>query len=179
MVDNGDRIEAYNPVNEVNRTDRPSLKLRVVLLFYRPVLASNNRSLEIVFHDLEGGRITGIVKSMHLKSFENRFIQGRVYAISPNTYHVDYNSGKFLTTLHNFKIIIHDQSIVVDIPEESFFPDFMFDFSDFSDFVDPNTVNETHLFDVIGKVVEIHGAQERQFNGRSTRFIEIVLEDLS
>ncbi|KAL3638565.1 hypothetical protein CASFOL_017936 [Castilleja foliolosa] len=116
---------------------------------------------------------------MHLKLFENRFIEGRVYAIRTNTYQVNYNSGKFLTTLHNFKIIIHDQSIVVDIPEESFFPDFMFNFSDFSDFVDPNTVNETHLFDVIGKVVEIHGAQERQFNGRSTRFIEIVLEDLS
>ncbi|KAL3638564.1 hypothetical protein CASFOL_017935 [Castilleja foliolosa] len=49
MADNGDRIEAYSPVSEVNRTDRPSLKLRVVLLFYRPALASNNRSLEIGF----------------------------------------------------------------------------------------------------------------------------------
>ncbi|KAL3621852.1 hypothetical protein CASFOL_034338 [Castilleja foliolosa] len=179
MGDNGDRIEAYSPVSEVNRVDRPSLKLRVVRRFYRPALASNNTSMEIVFHDLEGGRITGIVKSMHLKSFENRFIQGRVYAIMTNTYHVENNSTKFPTTLHNFKIIIHAQSFVVDIPEESFFPDFMFDFRDFSDLLDPNTVNEAHLFDVIGKVVEIHGAQEKKFNGRSQRFIEIVLEDLT
>ncbi|KAL3640931.1 hypothetical protein CASFOL_015899 [Castilleja foliolosa] len=52
MADNGDRIEAYSPVSEVNMIDRPSLKLRVVRCFYRPAVASN-MSLEIVFHDLE------------------------------------------------------------------------------------------------------------------------------
>ncbi|KAL3625904.1 hypothetical protein CASFOL_030433 [Castilleja foliolosa] len=178
MGDTG-RGQASRPVSEVTRTEKPSLKLRVVRRFYRQGLVSNNRSLEIVFHDLEGGRITGIVKSMHLKSFDDRFIQGRVYAIRTNTYHVENNSGKFLTTLHKFKIIIHAKSFVIDMPEESFFPDFMFNFRDFNDLVDPNKVDETHLFDVIGKVVEIHGAQEKEFNGRSARLIEIVLEDLS
>ncbi|KAL3648628.1 hypothetical protein CASFOL_005031 [Castilleja foliolosa] len=177
MGDNG-RGQASRPVSEVSRNERPSLKLRVVRRFYRQGLVSNNRSLEIVFHDLEGGRITGIVKSMHLKSFEDRFIQGRVYAIRTNTYHVENNLGKFLTTLHRFKIIIHAKSFIVDIPDESFFPNFMFNFRDFSDLADPNQVDETHLFDVIGKVVEIHGAQE-EFNGRRARLIEIVLEDLS
>ncbi|KAL3655967.1 hypothetical protein CASFOL_000363 [Castilleja foliolosa] len=153
MGDNEKSLLASRPVKEVTRTQRPSLKLRVVRRFYRDV-STTKKSLEIVFHDLEGGRITGVVKSMHLKNYDSRFIQGRVYAIRTNTYKVETNSGNF-------------------------FPDFMFNFRSFSTLQDPNNVDLTELFDVIDKVVEIHAAQEREIDYKVVRLIEIVLEDLS
>ncbi|KAL3648867.1 hypothetical protein CASFOL_005270 [Castilleja foliolosa] len=174
-----EKCQASRPVKEVNRTDRPSLKLRVVRRFYRSGASPNSKSLEIVFHDLEGGRITGIVKSMHLQSYDARFIQGRVYAIRTNTYYVENNTGKFLTTLHKFKIVIHAKTFMIDMPEESFFPDFMFDFRNFKTLDDPNNVDETHLFDVIGRVTEIHSEKEIQVDSKPIRLIEIILEDLS
>ncbi|KAL3621676.1 hypothetical protein CASFOL_036588 [Castilleja foliolosa] len=178
MGDNGKSLLASRPVKEVTRTQRPSLKLRVVRRFYRGV-STTKKSLEIVFHDLEGGRITGAVKSMHLKNYDSRFIQGRVYAIRTNTYKVESNSGKFLTAPHKCKIVINEVTSVHDMPQESFFSDFMFNFRSFSTLQDPNNVDLTELFDVIGKVVEIHAAQEREIDYKVVRLIEIVLEDLS
>ncbi|KAL3640293.1 hypothetical protein CASFOL_015261 [Castilleja foliolosa] len=178
MADNGKNLLASRPVREVTRTNKPSLKLRVVRRFYRGV-TTNRKALEIVFHDLEGGRITGVVKSMHVKNYDNRFIQGRVYAIRTNTYKVETNSGKFLTAPHPFKIIINGVTSVHDMPQESFFPDFMFNFRSFATLQDPNNVDLTELFDIIGKVVEIHAAQEREIDFKIVRLIEIVLEDLS
>ncbi|KAL3621800.1 hypothetical protein CASFOL_034286 [Castilleja foliolosa] len=138
---------------------------------------SNNKSLEIVFHDSEGGRITGIVKFINLKLLDSRFTQGRVYAIKG--YYVENNMGKFLSTLAKYRIIINAKSLVIEMPEESYFPDFMFDFRNFVTLVDPDKVDETLLFDVIGKVTEIHNPQEKTFSGRRARLIEIVIEDLS
>ncbi|KAL3615932.1 hypothetical protein CASFOL_040226 [Castilleja foliolosa] len=178
MADNGKNLLDSRPVREVTRTNRPSLKLRVVRRFYRGV-STTKKALEIIFHDLEGGRITGVVKSMHLKNYDNRFIQGRVYAIRTNTYKVETNSGKFLTAPHEFKIIINGVTSVHDMPQESFFPDFMFNFRSFSTLQDPNNVDLTELFDIFGKVVEIHAAQEREIDFKVVRLIEIVLEDLS
>ncbi|KAL3656122.1 hypothetical protein CASFOL_000518 [Castilleja foliolosa] len=63
------------PVKEVDRSNKPPLKVRIVRRFYRTGAASNKRSLEIVFHDSEGGRITGIVKSLNLELLDNRFVQ--------------------------------------------------------------------------------------------------------
>ncbi|KAL3621862.1 hypothetical protein CASFOL_034348 [Castilleja foliolosa] len=178
MGDSG-KNQASRPVREVNKNHKPTLKLRVVRRFYRGGGSLKNKSLEIVFHDVEDGRITGVVKTDHLKAHDDRFIQGRVYAIRPNTYHVESNSGTYLTSFHKFKIVIHSRTKVYDMPHESFFPDFMFNFRSFDTLVDPNYLDETHLFDIIGKVVEIHGVQEREFQGKNVRLIEIVLEDLS
>ncbi|KAL3619716.1 hypothetical protein CASFOL_034628 [Castilleja foliolosa] len=165
------------PIKDVDRTNKPCLKLRVVRRFYRTGAGRDNRSLEIVFHDSEGGRITGIVKQLNLKFFDNRFTQGRVYSIKG--YYVENNIGKFLTTLAKFRIVIHAKTWLIEMPQECFFPDYMFDFRNFGTLVDVDKVDETLLFDVIGKVTVIHNPQEKEFSGRRARLIEIVLQDLS
>ncbi|KAL3623237.1 hypothetical protein CASFOL_032053 [Castilleja foliolosa] len=135
MATKGSSGPVTRPVKDIRRENKPAIKVRVVRRFYRGA-NSSNKSLEIVFHDIEGGRITGVVKNSHLASLDHKIVQGRVYGIRGNNYYVENNTGKYLTTLHK-------------------------------------------LFDVIGKVNEIHNAQERDFHGRSARLIEMVLEDLS
>ncbi|KAL3654591.1 hypothetical protein CASFOL_001576 [Castilleja foliolosa] len=86
------------PVKEVDRSNKPPLKVRVVRRFYRTGAASNKRSLEIVFHD--SGRITGIVKSLNLELLDNRFVQdviGKVTEIH-NPQEKEF-SGKRLASL--------------------------------------------------------------------------------
>ncbi|KAL3625337.1 hypothetical protein CASFOL_030791 [Castilleja foliolosa] len=178
MATKGSSGPVTRPVKDIRRESKPAIKVRVVRRFYRGA-NSSNKSLEIVFHDIEGGRITGVVKNSHLASLDHKIVQGRVYGIRGNNYYVENNTGKYLTTLHKFRIVLHGLTKLVEIPEESFFPDFMFDFRNFITLADPDTIDETQLFDVIGKVNEIHNAQERDFHGRSARLIEIVLEDLS
>ncbi|KAL3652317.1 hypothetical protein CASFOL_001998 [Castilleja foliolosa] len=165
------------PVKEITRQHRPHLRVRIVRRFYRGASAKS-KSLEIVFHDLEGGSITAIVKPPHLSLFDERLVQGRVYGIKTNTYHLENNSGKFLTSLHKLRIVFQLKTHLVDVPDECFFPDYMFDFRDFATLVDPDTIDETLLFDVIAKVSEIHEAREKVFYGKETKLIEIVLEDL-
>ncbi|KAL3615143.1 hypothetical protein CASFOL_040804 [Castilleja foliolosa] len=179
MATKGSSGPVTRPVKEIRRENKPAIKVRVVRRFYRGG-NSSNKSLEIVFHDLEGGRITGhVVKSYHLASLDAKIVQGRVYGIRKNNYYVENNTGKYLTTLHKFRIVLHGLTKLVEIPEESFFPDFMFDFRNFNTLANPDTIDETLLFDVIGKVIEIHNAQERDFHGKNARLIEMVLEDLS
>ncbi|KAL3648220.1 hypothetical protein CASFOL_007644 [Castilleja foliolosa] len=165
------------PVKEITRQHRPHLRVRVVRRFYRGP-SSRNKYLEIVFHDLEGGRITAVVKPPHLSLFDQRLVQGRVYGIKTNTYHLENNHGKFLTSLHKLRIVFQPKTHLVDLLEEFFFPEFMFDFRDFATLVDPDTIDETLLFDVIGKVTEIHEAREMEFSGNKTKLMEIVLENL-
>ncbi|KAL3654632.1 hypothetical protein CASFOL_001617 [Castilleja foliolosa] len=178
MATKGSSGPVTRPVKDIRRENKPAIKVRVVRRFYRGA-NSSNKSLEIVFHDIEGGRITGVVKNSHLASLDHKIVQGRVYGIRGNNYYVENNTGKYLTTLHKFRIVLHGLTKLVEIPEESFFPDFMFDFRNFITLADPDTIDETQLFDVIGKVNEIRNAQERDFHGRSARLIEMVLEDLS
>ncbi|KAL3626704.1 hypothetical protein CASFOL_029447 [Castilleja foliolosa] len=170
---------AFRLIKDVNRTNKPNLKLRVVRCIMKTGFENKEggSTLEVVFHDKEGGRITGVVKKINMRMFEKRFIEGRVYGI--RSYYIENNSGRFRSTLAQFKIVFHAKTLLIDFPEEHFFPDYIFDFRDFATLVDVNTVDETMLFDIIGKVNAIHNPQEREINGRRVRLIEIILEDLS
>ncbi|KAL3627833.1 hypothetical protein CASFOL_028248 [Castilleja foliolosa] len=163
----------FRLIKDVDRNSRHALKLRVVRIISRSGYdkKDNKSSLEIVFHDQEGGRMTGIVKKMNVKLFESRLTEGRVYGI--RNYYVENNSGNFRTSLAKFKIVFNAKTMFAKFPDEHFFPDFMFDFRPFSTLVDINNV------DVIGKVNEIHNPQDKEFSGKRARLIEIILEDLS
>ncbi|KAL3639807.1 hypothetical protein CASFOL_014775 [Castilleja foliolosa] len=169
----------FRLIKDVDRTNKPPLKLRVVRKYLRAGFENRENSsyLEIVFHDSEGGRITAIVKKINLRLFENKFIEGRVYGIK--TYYVENNNGRFKTSLAKFRIVFHAKTFVAKYPEEIVFPDFLFDFRDYATLVDIDKVDETLLFDIIGKVREIHNPQEKEFGGKRARLIEVVLEDLS
>ncbi|KAL3626707.1 hypothetical protein CASFOL_029450 [Castilleja foliolosa] len=163
------------PVKEIDRSNRPCLKLRVVRQFYKNAQTSNNKSLGIVFHERRA--YNRHCEVFNLKLLDSRFTQVRVYAVKG--YYVKNNMGKFLSTLAKCRIIINAKSLVIEMSEESFVPDFMFDFRNFVTLVDPDKVDETLLFDVNGKVTEIHNPQEKTFSRRRARLIEIILEDLS
>ncbi|KAL3628140.1 hypothetical protein CASFOL_027186 [Castilleja foliolosa] len=169
----------FRLIKDVDRNSRHSLKLRVVRIISRSGYdkKDNKSSLEIVFHDQEGGQITGIVKKINVKLFDNRLTEGRVYGI--RNYCVENDSGNFRTSLAKFKIVFNAKTMLAKFPDEHFSPDFMFDFRPFSTLADINNVDETLLFDVIGKVNEIHNPQEKEFSEKRARLIEIILEDLS
>ncbi|KAL3616591.1 hypothetical protein CASFOL_039981 [Castilleja foliolosa] len=170
---------AFRLIKDVDRTNKPNLKLRVVRCITKAGFANKDSgsTLEVIFHDKEGGRITGVVKQINMRLYQNRFIEGRVYGV--RSYYIENNTGRFRTTLAQFKLVFHAKTLLIEFPEEHFFPNYMFDFRDYATLVDVNKVDETLLFDVIGKVNEIHNPQERGFSGKRVRLIEIVLEDLS
>ncbi|KAL3618598.1 hypothetical protein CASFOL_037680 [Castilleja foliolosa] len=169
---------AFRLIKDVDRTNKPNLKLRVVRCITKAGFGNKDSgsTLEVIFHDKEGGRITGVVKQINMRLYENRFIEGRVYGV--RSYYIENNRGRFRTTLAQFKLVFHAKTLLIEFPEEHFFPNYMLDFRDYATLVDINKVDETLLFDVIGKVNEIHNPQEREFNGRRVRLIEIILEDL-
>ncbi|GER48100.1 replication protein A 70 kDa DNA-binding subunit [Striga asiatica] len=72
---------AWGNIKQVTRTNRPMLKLRVVRVFLRTNQYSSYKNLlEIVFHDNEGGQITGIVRAINIPTFKDEFEEGAVYA---------------------------------------------------------------------------------------------------
>ncbi|GER37446.1 replication protein A 70 kDa DNA-binding subunit [Striga asiatica] len=131
----------WGKLKSVNRTDKPYLKLRAVRVFERTFDAKFKNVLEIVFHDEEGHRMAGMIRSVNIPKFKDFIIEDEVYAI--RNYQVESNIGMNFNTLK-----------------------------------DPNNVDESTLFDVIGIVVEIGPVAIKEIKGVPTRMIIFHLMDL-
>ncbi|GER39290.1 replication protein A 70 kDa DNA-binding subunit A [Striga asiatica] len=75
--------KAWGNIKQVTRTNMPMLKLRVVRVFQRTNEYSSYKNiLEIVFHDIEGGQITGIVRAVNIPTFKDEFEEEKVQVTS-------------------------------------------------------------------------------------------------
>ncbi|KZV25510.1 replication protein A 70 kDa DNA-binding subunit B-like [Dorcoceras hygrometricum] len=151
-----------------------ALKLRLVRCYELPAYEkSGDFTLECVFHDKEGDRIHASVKKPVLDKVRHILKDGHLFAIKNII--VAENRMKYKTTTSKYKINFITKTHVCEIFDDSF-PSIMFDFKSFND-VKNAEIEETMLFDVIGQVVARDSPQSREFGGRETRLLDIVLQD--
>ncbi|KAK6124574.1 hypothetical protein DH2020_041683 [Rehmannia glutinosa] len=154
-----------------------AMKLRLVRLYEKPVYnnPSQIQSLECVFHDSEGDRIYGTIKKSHIAQFKNQLNESRVYAIK--YFGVAYYTDKYKTTATKYKLQFHGKTQVFEL-DDSAIPRILFNFKSFRDLSSSENIDETILFDIIGRVVAMQSAQSKELGGKLTRFIDLTLEDL-
>ncbi|CAA0826996.1 Unknown protein, partial [Striga hermonthica] len=121
-----------------------------------------------------GHRMAGQIRSVNIPKFKDFIKEGEVYAI--RNYQVDSNIGLYRSTMHKFKMVIHGMTEILKFKGD--FPYFRFDFRNFVTLQDPNNVDESTLFDIIGVVVEIGSVAIKEFNGVPTKMIVFHLIDL-
>ncbi|KAM7519838.1 hypothetical protein LguiB_018800 [Lonicera macranthoides] len=153
------------------------LKVRVVRLWETPCFEDKSQTytIEMVFVDSQGGRIHATIKKSLLQSFKTLIREGQLYVI--RNFVVGYNNLKYKTTSHKYKLNFMPRTNVVNVVDESF-PSHNYTFRSFVDISSASDLDENELFDVIGEVVGKDNAKLQEYNGRMSKLIDIMLEDL-
>ncbi|KAH6772779.1 hypothetical protein C2S51_011183 [Perilla frutescens var. frutescens] len=153
-----------------------AMKLRLIRRYEVSTFGNreNISSLECVFHDLEGNRIHAHIKQPFIKKNQAMLSEGSIYALKD--FMLADNNLKFKTSAAEFKIRFITKTKVCEVFDDDF-PNFMFSFKPFNQLIGVETIDEGHLFDIIGRVVSRCSLQTKDLVGRGTKLIDIVLED--
>ncbi|GER41316.1 replication protein A 70 kDa DNA-binding subunit, partial [Striga asiatica] len=153
------------------------LKLRLIWCYDKTFI--NDRTcvykFDCVFHDSEGMRLHATIKKNIMNQFKPKLKEGKVYRL--RDFIVENNNGKYKTSIFEYRIKFYGKTKCTEINERSF-PNFMFEFKSFEQLTSATHIDENHLFDVIGRVVSRQPPQIEEIDGRTSRFVEVVLEDL-
>ncbi|XP_019178600.1 PREDICTED: uncharacterized protein LOC109173760 [Ipomoea nil] len=155
---------------------RQALKLWVVRAYQIPERSgpSKIRSKEIVFHDEEGSFLHAHVPKEYVEKYLSYFSEGSVYAIK--NFCVITNFYSYKTSPQKYMIKFNYQTMVKDLKNAKF-PMKMYRLNSFKEIKSNEGLDEKHLFDVIGRVIEIHCPQEKLINGKNSRLIDFTIED--
>ncbi|KAH6793922.1 hypothetical protein C2S52_004399 [Perilla frutescens var. hirtella] len=155
-----------------------AMKLRLIRRYEVSTFGNreNISSLECVFHDLEGNRIHAHIKQPFIKKNQAMLSEGSIYALKD--FMLADNNLKFKTSAAEFKIRFITKTKVCEVFDDDF-PNFMFSFKPFNQLIGVETIDEGHLFDIIGRVVSRCSLQTKDLVGRGTKLIDIVLEDFN
>ncbi|GER32363.1 replication protein A 70 kDa DNA-binding subunit [Striga asiatica] len=167
--------QPFGLIRQIQRSKRFMLKVRAIRIFEKSFDSNYRRQLEIVFHDEEGTRISGIIRGVHLSKMAGYFHECGIYKI--RNYYLDSNIDKYRSTAAKYKLLIHTDTEVLEI--HAYFPSWHFQFRSFADFQDVENVDESYLFDVIGMVIEIHPVQSKWVHGQKSQMIVFSLMDLN
>ncbi|GER52504.1 replication protein A 70 kDa DNA-binding subunit [Striga asiatica] len=153
------------------------LKLRLIRCYNKTFINDRNcvYGFDCVFHDSEGMRLHATMKKNIMNQFKPKLKEGKVYRL--RDFIVENNSGKYKTSIFEYRIKFYGKTKCTEINERSF-PNFMFEFKSFEQLTSATHIDENHLFDVIGRVVSRQPPQIKEIDGRNSRFVEVVLEDL-
>ncbi|XP_073153264.1 replication protein A 70 kDa DNA-binding subunit A-like [Henckelia pumila] len=153
-----------------------ALKLRLLRCYKQPVFQKETFGIECVFHDEEGSRIHGNIKKEEMiKRLMPILKEGQIFAIKNMV--IVQNGMTYKTTQNEYKLIFSTDTNFCEVFDDTF-PNFMFQFKPFSTLtIAGDVVDETTLFDVIGRLVAINSPQNKETNGRTRRLIDFVLED--
>ncbi|GER36666.1 replication protein A1-like protein [Striga asiatica] len=134
--------QPFGLIRQIQRSKRFMLKLRAIRIFEKSFDSNYRRQLEIVFHDEEGTRISGIIRGIHLSKMVGYFHECGVYKIQ--NYYLDSNIDKYRSTAAKYKLLTHSDTKVLEM--HAYFPSWHFQFRSFDDFQDVENVNESYLF---------------------------------
>nr|GME05898.1 replication protein A 70 kDa DNA-binding subunit D-like [Ipomoea batatas] len=164
----------YVLVEELDK-DRTSVAIRLRAVRTYNVWHSRGRdqikSRECVFHDEVGSYIHLHIPGKSV-SPKNDFVEGNVYCIK-----------NFLLVAHYYCYKTCEGEYMMKVFSETLikpykgcdFPRYMYRLKPFEVL---NTLDANILVDVIGRVVEIYSPLEKLINGRPSRLIDFVIEDL-
>ncbi|XP_073158107.1 replication protein A 70 kDa DNA-binding subunit B-like [Henckelia pumila] len=167
----------FRLIREVNTSNMHwALKLRLVRSYDLPAYGNKgNPTLECIFHDKEGSRIHATIKDGILEKVKPILKEGHLYAVKNVI--VAENMLKYKTTKNEYKINFFSKTNICEIFDDDF-PSIMFQFKSFKDLKNEYVIDQTKFYDVIGKMVSRDAPQNREVNGRATKLIDFILEDL-
>ncbi|GER34289.1 hypothetical protein STAS_10501, partial [Striga asiatica] len=82
--------QAFGLIEEINRSKRPMLKVRIVRMFYQNKGSTFKSHLELILHDRTGKRITAFLRAVYLPDFKEKSIEENMVILIRN-YQVDSN----------------------------------------------------------------------------------------
>ncbi|KAH6761449.1 hypothetical protein C2S52_000220 [Perilla frutescens var. hirtella] len=147
------------------------LELRLIRCYKN----SNSGAIECVFHDRQAARIHVTIPGSNTEKFNHRLIEGSVYALID--FVIGLNIMKYRTTSCIHKIIIFKHSRLFEVFHEEF-PKSLFELKTFKDIANMDIVGESAMFDVMGTIVSHYRPQHKEINGKITKLMDVVLEDL-
>ncbi|XP_031101922.1 uncharacterized protein LOC116005825 [Ipomoea triloba] len=159
------KMGMYCVANELSTfKNKSAMKLRVIRTYLVPLRRGSLeiKSQEIVFHDSEGTVIHAHVPKTLV---ENTVIHAHV----PKTL-------TYKTSMHEYMLQFNHETIMKEIRSDKF-PWHMYRLKPFNSLKGNPTLDDKHLIDIIGRIVQIHGPQEKIIGGHNTRLIDFVLED--
>nr|GMC82681.1 replication protein A 70 kDa DNA-binding subunit B-like [Ipomoea batatas] len=130
------------------------------------------KSRECVFHDEAGSYIHLHIPGKSV-SPKNDFVEGNVYCIKKFLLVADWYCYKTCEGEYMMKVF---SETLVKPYKGCDFPRYMYKLKPFEVL---NTLDANILVDVIGRVVEIYSPLEKMINGRPSRLIDFVIEDLN
>ncbi|XP_019153835.1 PREDICTED: uncharacterized protein LOC109150380 [Ipomoea nil] len=163
-----------NQISPMNT--RQALRLWVVRAYQIPERsdASKFRSKEVVFHDEEGSFLHAHIPKEYVEKYLSSFAEGSVYAIKK--FCVITNFYSYKTSPQKYMIKFNYQTMVKDLKHVKF-PMKMYRLKTFREIKSNEGHDEKILFDVIGRVIEIHCPQEKLINSKNSRLIDFTIED--
>ncbi|CAI9782726.1 unnamed protein product [Fraxinus pennsylvanica] len=132
-------------------------------------------SLEMVLIDRDGTRIHASVKRNLIKTFKPIIREGVLYVM--RDFVIGYNNSKYKASSHRYKLNFMMKTYVKEV-EDSSFPYHIYNFIPFGHLLSASKIDENKLIDVIGEVVRINTVHSKEISGRSTRMIDILLQDI-
>ncbi|XP_031127706.1 uncharacterized protein LOC116029804 [Ipomoea triloba] len=145
--------------------NRSAIKVRVIrsYLVREKKGSADLKSQELVLHDPEGNVIHTTIPAKIVPKFSNGFVEGKVYAIK--NFYVVSNWHTYKTSMNEYMMQLNHETIYKELRSENF-PWLMYRLRPFDS-----------LKDIIGRVVEVYGPQEKTIGGNNARLIDFVLED--
>ncbi|KAH6808261.1 hypothetical protein C2S51_029369 [Perilla frutescens var. frutescens] len=101
--------------------------------------------------------------------------KGKLYAIK--IFVVANNFMRYNTTNSKYKLLMYKQTEIFELFVENF-PRVMFNFKPFEDIHSIDNIQSAELFDVIGVIVSTSKPQTKEVNGKSTKLMDFIIEDL-
>nr|GMC91131.1 replication protein A 70 kDa DNA-binding subunit D-like [Ipomoea batatas] len=123
---------------------------------------------------IKGTVIHATVPKSILDKFINTFEECKVYAVK--NFFVVSNCLVYKTSLHEYMMQFNHDTIWKEIRSDTF-PWHMYRLRSFPSLRGNPSLNEKELIDIIGRVVEIHAPEQKNFDGHSAKLIDFVLED--
>ncbi|GER42067.1 replication protein A 70 kDa DNA-binding subunit [Striga asiatica] len=153
-------------------------KLRLVQTYPKFYKSSQKsiREIDFIFHDAKGQRIHGSAPGFLAKKFRDfNLLEGQVYGINGWELTEDTNAFKITESSHKFEFGENTKMYkIVDVN----YPRFMFNFKNYKELSDPQTVDSNKIFDLIGRIAMVHSIRTTNSNGVEKKFIDVVLEEV-
>ncbi|XP_019181618.1 PREDICTED: uncharacterized protein LOC109176667 [Ipomoea nil] len=132
------------------------------------------KSREVLVCDKEGTFIHLNMQNSDVKKYKNVFIEGKLYSVKNFLVFTHYYTYK--TCDHQYMIRLNYKTQVKAIKSKGF-PNKMFQLKTYDSLKDPTPVNDKVLFDLIGRVVEIHTPVDKIIGGRLAKLLDFKMAD--
>ncbi|KAK2391029.1 replication protein A 70 kDa DNA-binding subunit [Trifolium repens] len=148
---------------------------RVINLWTTPDRANSTEggAIHMILLDKDLGRIHATIRKDLIPVFEDLIREGCAYVFG--RFMVAKNGGSYRTTPHKYKLNFMRRTMVFKLTTLEI-PMNHFDFVPFQEIL--SATNEDQLIDIIGHVVEKNDMKETEKNGKISKLMDAVLEDL-